>query len=207
MSRLLFLDTETTGLGNCRMVSLAWSKDGVKIEKIMAKPPIPIEVEASMVNHITNRMVADLPAFRELGLGYEKTKELIESSIVVAHNAKFDIDVLAREGIFVREYIDTKEVAQAHFPELKMHRLQYLRYALDLDVEGDAHTAAGDVNVLIALWKRMAGTTEASLIAQFKRTVSSSGSAVASASLRQAQVPSRGRREQIRAARKAARST
>jgi DNA polymerase III epsilon subunit-like protein len=74
----------------------------------------------------------------------------------VAHNAPFDIDVLAREGVMVEpyEYIDTYRVALHVMPELPAHRLQYLRYALNLPHLGGlpAHNAMADVMTLRQLF-------------------------------------------------------
>jgi len=149
----IFLDTETTGFGPCRMVELAYWK-GHKFTSFRVKPPIPIEFEASAVNHISNKMVADLEPFQGSSK-YLKTKKEIESGILVAHEAIFDIGVLEREGLDIVDYICTKEMAKAAFPNEKSHKLQVLRYSLDLDVEGVAHSAGGDVNVMMALWDRM----------------------------------------------------
>ena len=38
----IFLDTETTGIQDCRLVELAWSEPSGRILTVRAKPPIPI---------------------------------------------------------------------------------------------------------------------------------------------------------------------
>lgn len=151
---LLFLDTETTGIKDCRLIELAWSADD-KISTLRVKPPIPIEEEAIAVHGITEADVQCLIPFAR-HMRYEQIKTLIESSVVVAHNAPFDIGVLAREGIIVKNHIDTVAVARRLYPKLKKHNLQFLRDYFQLEVEGEAHSAKGDVAVLKALYARMA---------------------------------------------------
>lgn len=151
MKPLLFLDCETTGLDGSRLVELAWSEEHTPVQSLRVKPPVPIEIEASAVNHISNRMVESLCSFQEHP-SYQEIKDLIEASTVVAHNAHFDIGVLNREGIYPTHFIDTKRLATYTHPEIKKQNLQYLRYALDLEVEAQAHSATGDVHVLMALF-------------------------------------------------------
>lgn len=151
---LIFLDTETTGIDNCRMIELAYcAEDGVPTS-LRVKPPIPIEFGAMAVNHITEKMVADLKPFAKHG-SYKVIKKELEAGIIVAHNAPFDLGVLDREGIDITDYICTKEMAKAMYPRAEQHRLQYLRYWLGLEIEGEAHTAEGDIAVLEALFRRM----------------------------------------------------
>ena len=150
----IFLDTETTGIQDCRLVELAWSEPSGRILTVRAKPPIPISEEATAIHGITEEDVKGLPAFVD-NMQYAKIKELIEGNVVIAHNAPFDIDVLAREGIVVRNYIDTIEIARRIYPKLKKYSLQFLRAHFNLEVEGLAHSANGDVAVLMALYDRM----------------------------------------------------
>lgn len=62
----IFLDTETTGTGTKdRLCQLAYKLDTGEIVNKLYKPPLPIEIEAMTVHHITNEMVADKPAFKD----------------------------------------------------------------------------------------------------------------------------------------------
>ena len=139
------------------MVELAYLNLEAKVPtpiSLRVKPPIPIEFGASAVNHISNRMVEKLKPFGE-HRQYAAIKKELEAGIIVAHNAEFDMKVLWREGIDISTYVCTKQMAQKMYPDAAQHRLQYLRYFLDLDVEGAAHTADGDIAVLKALFDRM----------------------------------------------------
>ncbi|MDO8594311.1 MAG: exonuclease domain-containing protein [bacterium] len=174
--KILFLDTETTGNSDKdRLCQLAVKERFVDEPLVNAlyKPPVPISIESMAIHHITEKMVAGKPAFKDAP-EYAGLKDLLESdeTIVVAHNAAFDNAMLAREGITPRQSICTYKLAYALDPndQLPNYRLQYLRYLLDLDVEAVAHDALGDVLVLEALFERLAekmkerhGTEEAAL--------------------------------------------
>ncbi len=161
--KIVFFDTETTGTDPAKdsLCQLAWMTDGV-MRGGLYKPPMPIPAESSAVHHISNKMVADRPAFRDSD-DYAEAKTLFESedTIVVAHNAKFDIAILAKEGIAPKRHICTLRVARAMDPDGKLsnYKLQYLRYALDLNIDetAAAHSADGDVLVLEQLFNRLLG--------------------------------------------------
>ncbi|MDB5244631.1 MAG: Exonuclease RNase and polymerase [Parcubacteria group bacterium] len=159
--KIIFFDTETTGGGEKdRLVSLAVKERAVEapIVNALYKPPMPIPIESMMIHHITDKMVAEKPSFTE-SEDYKKLKALFENSdtIGVAHNASFDIAMLAREGITPLNFICTYKVAAALDPEEKIgtYKLQYLRYYLGLEVEALAHDALGDVLVLELLFERL----------------------------------------------------
>lgn len=158
MRNLIFFDTETTGINEQdRLCQLAYKMDG-KIFCELYKPPLRIPPEASAVTHISNKMVADKKAFTESD-EYEKIKNLFEDdkNIVVAHNAKFDVAMLAKEGINPKKIICTLRVARALDKENKIpqHKLQYLRYYLEIEIEAQAHDALGDVLVMEKLFDRL----------------------------------------------------
>ena len=92
-------------------------------------------------------------------LDFDKIKNLFEdeNSIVVAHNAKFDIAMIKKEGINPKNVICTLRVARALDKENKIpqHKLQFLRYFLDIEIEAEAHNALGDVLVLEKLYERL----------------------------------------------------
>ena len=153
---LIFLDTETTGIENGRLIQLAYKKQGEEnIFVEFYKPPAPIEIEAMAVHHITEKKVADKLAF-ERSDAHGALSTLLLDSILVAHNAKFDIGILEREGIKTPNYICTMKIAQSmyDFPNYKM---QYLRYLWDVDGDGAAaHDAEGDVIILEKIFEHMA---------------------------------------------------
>lgn len=151
--KLIFLDTETTGIKDGRLVELAMNHGGLMAE-IRVLPPEEISFEAMAVHHITEKMVADLPKFLD-HKDYELIRSEIENNVVVAHNAPFDIGVLNREGINVNRFIDTQVLAKKVFPHIGKYSLQYLRYWLGIEVEVVSHSASGDVTVLMAVWDKL----------------------------------------------------
>ncbi len=159
--KIIFFDTETTGNGpNDRLVSLAVKArgEGAPTLDALYKPPVPIPIEAMAIHHITPKMVAHKPAFKE-SAEFDDTKSLFEDhdTLAVAHNAAFDLAMLAKEGVVPAATICTLKVASALDREKKIpsYRLQYLRYALGIELEAVAHSAIGDVLVLEQLFERL----------------------------------------------------
>jgi DNA polymerase III epsilon subunit-like protein len=156
--KLIFFDTETTGnTAEDFLCQIGYMTDEEAFSALYL-PPKKIPPEASAVHHITNKMVAEKPAFRE-SPEYAKIKKLFEdeNSVAVAHNAPFDLAMFKKEGILPTKFIDTLRVAR-HLDrdeKIEKYNLQYLRYLLDLDVEAAAHDAMGDVLVLEKLFKRL----------------------------------------------------
>src|ERR1035437_8933420 len=107
MKKLIFRDTETTGNEPAKdyLCQLAFKTEGETFCELF-KPPIPIPPEASAVTHITNRHVADKPAFRDSS-NYGTIKLMIEdpTAVMVAHNAKFDTAILHNEDIVPAKFI------------------------------------------------------------------------------------------------------
>ncbi|MDD5397074.1 MAG: exonuclease domain-containing protein [Candidatus Moranbacteria bacterium] len=157
-SKLIFLDTETTGKGPTdRLCQLAYKFKDEEFEGLF-KPPVKIKVEAMSVSHITNKMVEDKEPF----IGSEMREKLAEifanGNILVAHNAQFDVEMLKRENLEIKNIIDTYKIAHALDKDAKIpkYNLQYLRYFLDLEIENVvAHSALGDVKVLEKLFERL----------------------------------------------------
>lgn len=152
---LIFLDTETTGTGSQdRICQVAYKFLGQESEALF-KPPLPIEVAAMAVSHITNRMVVDKEPFKNSPMQQALAEIFSEEHIFVAHNAQFDVEMLRKEGLAVAQTIDTLKVAQALDMEgvVPKYSMQYLRYYYDLVVENaPAHDALGDIRVLEKLF-------------------------------------------------------
>lgn len=157
-SNLIFLDAETTGKGpEDRLCQVAFKYGGEEHEALF-KPPVPIGIEAMSISHITNKMVADKEAF----IGSEMQKKLADifskDVVLVAHNAQFDVGMLKRENLEIKNLIDTLKIAH-HLDKdgvIPRYNLQYLRYFLDLEIENViAHNAMGDVRVLEKVFERL----------------------------------------------------
>ena len=91
---------------------------------------------------ITDQQLSQAPDFSEIA---RTIFELIEDCIFVAHNVKFDANLLA-EALFLEGFelrtprVDTVELAQVFYPTLEQYKLSYLSQVLNLDL-AQAHTA------------------------------------------------------------------
>jgi DNA polymerase III epsilon subunit-like protein len=154
-SKLIFLDTETTGTGSKdRLCQVAYKFQGKEFEALF-KPPIPIEIDAMAVSHITNKMVADKESFLDSAMHKTLADIFSLEHILVAHNANFDVEMLCRENLKVERTIDTFKLAQHLDVEAQIpkYAMQYLRYYHNLEVlDAPAHNALGDIRVLEKLF-------------------------------------------------------
>ena len=159
MKKIIFFDTETTGNEPKKdfVCQLAYKTTDTTFSELF-KPSIPIPPEASAITHITNKMVSGKPTFQESD-NYGTIKLLFEdpNSVVVAHNAKFDLAIIEKEDILPVNFICTLRVTRALDKDnvIPQYKLQYLRYYLDIEIEAEAHDALGDVLVLEKLYDRL----------------------------------------------------
>lgn len=158
MQKIIFFDTETTGNTEKDFLCQIAYKVGDENFTSLYKPPIKIPPEASAVHHITNKMLEGKQPFSE-SADLKKIKELFEdkNSVVVAHNAPFDLMIIKKEGILPTNFICTLRLARYLDPDEKIEKynLQYLRYFLDIEIDATAHDALGDVLVLEKLFERL----------------------------------------------------
>lgn len=130
---LIFFDTETTGLEiNDRLCAVGLIEgDNVHYELINPLKKIP--PAASAIHHITNEMVKDAPVFA-VSKSHEKLLSFNTlETIMVSHNAPFDLAMLQKEGIaWQGRVIDTLKCSKALMDDLEGYSLQFLRYELRL---------------------------------------------------------------------------
>jgi len=163
---LIFFDTETTGNQEPdRLCQLAYKTLNQPITEMfdeLYKPEVVLSVESQAVHHITPKMLEDKPVFTTSSQ-YSEVKALFENpnTVPVAHNAKFDVDMMKKENITCANTIDTLKIVRHLDPDMKIarHNLQYLRYLLELDNDINekvqAHDAKGDVLILEKLFVRL----------------------------------------------------
>lgn len=155
--KLIFLDTETTGTEEKdRLCQVAYKREKEVVNELFY-PQMKIPPQVSAVCHITNKMLEGKPEFIGSETFIKLQKYLLNGDILVAHNAKFDIAMLEREGIKVPKHICTYKVARFLDKEAKLpsYGLQYLRYLLELELDVQAHDALGDIIVLEHVFKRL----------------------------------------------------
>lgn len=108
-------------------------------------PHQPLTQHIINLTGITDQQLAQAPDFSQVA---REIYELINDCIFVAHNVKFDANLLA-EQLFMEGFelhndrVDTVELAQVFFPTLERYRLSDLASYLDLELE-HAHTAIAD---------------------------------------------------------------
>ena len=178
---MLFLDTETTGIGpEDRLCQVAYKFQEVESEALF-RPPIPIGIDAMAIAHITNKMVADKEPFLDSAMHGKLAEIFSGEHILVAHNVGFDAEMLRREKLEPKQSIDTFKLAQYLdvSGEIPKYALQYLRYYHELEVENaPAHDALGDIRVLEKLFdfyfqKMLIGGKDDSAVLQEMLDVSS----------------------------------
>lgn len=157
--KYIFLDTETTGLlDEDRLVEVGYRPAGHPSISQRFKAELPVKFGAMAVNHISNTMLKDCERFEGSDMQATLKKFADEGYILVAHNAPFDIKMLEKDGVFFKNYIDTKKMSHALDPdeEMESHRLQYLRYYHGVELpHAEAHTAEGDIAVLEAVFHKL----------------------------------------------------
>ena len=165
MTKYVLFDTETTGNAEeDRIIQIGGmivsGKNEIECFDELCTSDVDIKLEAMEVHNITPDMLIGKPEFKQTNF-YNKILEHNDSSnYLIAHNIKFDLGMLKKEG-FENNYtlIDTLKAARHLLDDMPHHRLQYLRYALDLYMTEEqeanklgitikAHDAIGDVLVM-----------------------------------------------------------
>lgn len=146
-------DLETTGVSpqsdKVIEISAVKVRDGKVVDEFstLVNPMKSIPYGATMVNGITDKMVADKPVFEEV---LKEFIEFIGDDILVGHNInEFDMKFIHRDcEAFFRmflgnDYIDTLPIARKCLPQLAHHRLTDLAIHYNIPAEG-AHRALND---------------------------------------------------------------
>ena len=156
------LDLETTGFSfrteKITEVGIMKIKNGEVIDSFstFVNPEKPIPYKVVEVTHITDDMVKDAPKIQEV---FPKILEFIEGSVLVAHNADFDIGFLKHNASvlgykFDYTYIDTLRLAKDLFPDYKKYKLGIIAENLGIKVEV-AHRALDDVDTTVKVFNIM----------------------------------------------------
>lgn len=159
MSKLIFIDLETTGLDTetCEVIECAISIESQRFSDLF-KPSNPIPPEVSGVTNIDNLDVEGKGPFA----GSDAIMWLQESAeddyIAVTHNTDFDLAVLERYRIHFKRSICTHKLAWKLLPELANHKLGTLRAYFGIPHgDGVAHRADYDVAILEMVFWKLAG--------------------------------------------------
>ena len=158
------LDLETTGLSfrteKITEVGIMKVENGEVIDKFSSfvNPCRPIPQQVIDVTHITDEMVQDAPTIAEL---MPQVLDFIGDSVIVAHNADFDVGFLKHNckqlGLKLENtYVDTLRLAKDLFPDYKKYKLGIIAENLGIKVDV-AHRALDDVDTTVKVFNVMIG--------------------------------------------------
>jgi DNA polymerase-3 subunit alpha (Gram-positive type) len=156
------LDLETTGFSaateKITEIGIMKLKDGVVIDKFstFVNPEKSIPQRVVEVTNITDDMVKDAETIDKI---FPKMLDFINGSVLVAHNADFDINFLRHNAKvlgyeFDFTYIDTLSLAREVFPDFKSYKLGRIAKNLGIKVEV-AHRALDDVDTTVKVFNIM----------------------------------------------------
>ncbi|MCK5017438.1 MAG: DUF3820 family protein, partial [Candidatus Peribacteraceae bacterium] len=135
-------------------------------------PEIPIPAHISGVTNITDEDVHEAPTIEEF-FKFECSECLKQPTILVAHNASFDLKFFKRHTDQITDTVCTVRLARKYFPDLDNHKLATLKYHFDLGKSG-GHRALYDVLITLDFLKivmKEAGMTLSELIAESKKPI------------------------------------
>lgn len=149
-TRYAVVDLEATGTGsNAKIIQVGivilQNGEVVTTYETDINPHESLTPHIRQLTGISNKRLRKAPDFGQVA---EEIYRLIEDAVFVAHNVKFDGNLLA-EALFFEGYdlwtprVDTVELAQLFFPTLEKYSLGNLAEALDIELE-QAHTAMSD---------------------------------------------------------------
>ncbi len=159
-------DTETTGVnpGTDRIVEIGAVKyrDGeiVGEKSWLINPGREIPWWAKRVHGISTEMVRDAPLFHEVFAEFES---FVQGSVLVAHNAPFDIAFIGRELLRAgmepppHLVIDSLALFRTWFPELQSHALSLVAEHTQV-TGGTFHRALADSMFVARIFNRHART-------------------------------------------------
>ncbi len=148
----VIFDIETTGFNPLKEdlleIGAVKYKNGVKIGEFssLIRPGKAISEEIQKLTGITPEMVADAPLPEDL---LRKFKEFSAGSVLVAHNARFDVRfITAKYQQFFGEkmtlaYLDTLGLARSVWPAFKSYRLNNVAKELGIKLQNH-HRATDD---------------------------------------------------------------
>lgn len=180
LTRFVFMDVETTGLDyrkGHRIIELGAvaMKDGQILSEYQSliHVNVPIPKHVSKIHGITNEMLSDQPGPETV---FPDVKSFIADSILVAHNAKFDIGFLRSEFnrlklSFNNKIFCTLDMSRRRYPRLPNYKLSTVYKHLvgmveDMFQKPEAsgtwpqirqHRALDDARMVTAIWMAMEG--------------------------------------------------
>lgn len=167
----VYLDTETTGLGDedeiCEISVI--DHGGSTLLDTLVKPTFPIHESVSAIHGITNEMVSTAPSFPDI---LPALQEVLDNRVLVIYNQEYDIRMLKQSA-----WAHQLEFESPHFlsycamelyaeyygqwsnyhGSYKWQRLGDAMKQQGLKYEGKLHRALSDTHVTRLLMIKMAG--------------------------------------------------
>jgi DNA polymerase-3 subunit epsilon len=150
--RYVVLDVETTGLSPWRgdrviEIGAVAIEGGDMIAEFntLVQTPRAIPFQATQINGITDEMLIGQPTPQE---AFPALEAFLQDSIIIAHNARFDLGFLRREyellgTKFHRPHVCTLEMSRNRFLHLRNHKLETV-YRHLIGEEGHDRFSAGN---------------------------------------------------------------
>ena len=148
--RIVAIDFETANASSASACSLGLAiyQDGEFVDNFewLIKPSHRYNFFTN--SHIHGISKEDVENEKEFVFYYEELKTILNDSIIVAHNALFDIGVLNEVcdvyGLdhFKNRYLDTVNISRRVYPELRNHKLNTVCAYLNIDLSH--HNAKSD---------------------------------------------------------------
>jgi len=152
MSKLIFLDLETSGLEEndriCELALICEINESVASFDALCKPAKKISNGAMSLHHITNEMIKEAPLCSQTEVFKQLETLNLDENILIAHNVQFDLSMLEKEGFkSTMQVIDTLRCVKSLIPECEEFRLQFLRYELNLYKQEGKEAEALGINI------------------------------------------------------------
>jgi DNA polymerase III subunit alpha, Gram-positive type len=156
-------DTETTGLNAAENTLIEIAAVKMKGREMIGEwtelidPLVPISAKITELTHITNEMVRGKRKLHEV---LPEFRDYVGDSILVAHNAEFDLGFLKasakRIGMepWTNVVLDTLSLARKIYPREKNYRLGTLAKKFEVDLV-NAHRALDDTVALARVFQYM----------------------------------------------------
>ena len=159
------IDTETTGFdpaSGARVIELAVVRideygNEINSWSTLINPGTD-NLGATEIHKITPSMVEEAPKFSEIVGDFIN---LVQGSIIVAHNARFDVSMMQSEFAHSglqwpkMSVADTLSAARKLLPDLGSYKLGALAQHFGISFEGDAHAALADTRVTAKLYTEL----------------------------------------------------
>lgn len=159
----VLFDLETTGLSTTydEIIEIGAIKivdnKQVGVFSTLVKPAAPIDEYIEKLTGITNDMLADAPSIDNILSDF---LEFVGDSIVVAHNANFDVNFIYCnclkycEKNFSNDYVDTMRLSRKLLRELEHHRLKDLVEYFEIPAK-TAHRALSDCEMTLDVYNQL----------------------------------------------------